>query len=89
MKKKITFVVNSRANYARIKSVISESLKSPGLDVRVVVGASADLHISLEHVLSQLLAGLELMDRFTQHAFAFRDQCLYRLCQRDRHVELA
>ena len=44
MKKKITFVVNSRANYARIKSVISESLKSPGLDVRVVVGASAVLY---------------------------------------------
>lgn len=44
MTKKITFVVNSRANYARIKSVISESLRSPNLDVRVVVGASAVLY---------------------------------------------
>lgn len=44
MTKKITFVVNSRANYARIKSVISETLRRPSLDVRVVVGASAVLY---------------------------------------------
>lgn len=44
MKRKICFVINSRANYARIKSVIIEVLKNKNLEVQIVVGASAVLY---------------------------------------------
>lgn len=44
MKRRICFVINSRANYARIKSVIVESLKINNLEVQIVVGASAVLY---------------------------------------------
>lgn len=44
MKRRICFVINSRANYARIKSVIVESLKIKDLEVQIVVGASAVLY---------------------------------------------
>lgn len=40
-KKKICIVVNSRANYARIKSVLKAIKKHPGLELKLVVGASA------------------------------------------------
>ena len=41
MKKKICIVVNSRANYARIKSVLKAVKKHPELELKLVVGASA------------------------------------------------
>lgn len=44
MKRKICFVVNSRANYARIKSVILESQILNDLEVNVIAGASAVLY---------------------------------------------
>ena len=40
-KRKICIVVNSRANYARIKSVLKAVQKHPKLDLKLVVGASA------------------------------------------------
>jgi UDP-hydrolysing UDP-N-acetyl-D-glucosamine 2-epimerase len=44
VKRKICFVINSRANYARIKSVIVEALKIENIEVQIVVGASAVLY---------------------------------------------
>lgn len=44
MKRRISFVVNSRANYARIQTAIRETLKNPELDVHVLVGASGLLY---------------------------------------------
>lgn len=42
--KKVCVVVNSRANYGRIKSVLRAVEDHPGLDLQLVVGASALLH---------------------------------------------
>lgn len=42
--RRVTFVVNSRANYARIKTAIRESIKLDGLDVKLIVGASGLLY---------------------------------------------
>lgn len=42
--KKICIVVNSRANYGRIKSVLRAVEDHPGLELQLVVGASALLH---------------------------------------------
>lgn len=42
--RRVTFVVNSRANYARIKTAIRESIKHSQLEVKVVVGASGLLY---------------------------------------------
>lgn len=44
MKRKICFVINSRANYARIKSVIFEASKIENIEVQIIVGASAVLY---------------------------------------------
>ncbi len=43
MKRRICYVINSRANYARIKSAITSSIAHPALEVYVVVGASGVL----------------------------------------------
>ena len=43
-KRKICVVVNSRANYGRIKSVLHEINKHPGLELLLIVGASALLY---------------------------------------------
>ncbi len=43
-KRKICVVVNSRANYGRIKSVLHEINKHTGLELQLIVGASALLH---------------------------------------------
>ena len=43
-KRKICVVVNSRANYGRIKSVLREINKSPTLELQLILGASALLH---------------------------------------------
>ncbi len=43
-KKKICIVVNNRANYARIKSVLKSVQNHKGLDLKLVVGASALLN---------------------------------------------
>jgi UDP-hydrolysing UDP-N-acetyl-D-glucosamine 2-epimerase len=43
-KRKICVVVNSRANYGRIKSVLHEINKHPDLELRLIVGASALLY---------------------------------------------
>jgi len=43
-KRKICVVVNSRANYGRIKSVLSEINKHPALELQIIVGASALLY---------------------------------------------
>jgi UDP-hydrolysing UDP-N-acetyl-D-glucosamine 2-epimerase len=40
-KRKVCVVVNSRANYGRIKSVLRAAQKHPDLDLRLIVGASA------------------------------------------------
>ena len=40
-KKKICIVVNSRANYARIKSVLYHAKKSKKIELQIVIGASA------------------------------------------------
>jgi len=42
--RKICVVVNSRANYGRIKSVLHEINKHPGLELQLIVGASALLY---------------------------------------------
>lgn len=44
MKRKICVVVNSRANYGRIKSFMRAALKHPGLELQIIVGASALLY---------------------------------------------
>ena len=41
MKKKICIVVNSRANYARIKSVLIQINKSSKLELQLILGASS------------------------------------------------
>ena len=41
--RKVCFVVNSRANYARIKSTILAAYKNESLDVFIITGASAVL----------------------------------------------
>jgi UDP-hydrolysing UDP-N-acetyl-D-glucosamine 2-epimerase len=43
-KRKICVVVNSRANYGRIKSVMREVQNHPTLELQLIVGASALLH---------------------------------------------
>ena len=43
-KKKIFVVINNRANYARIKSVMQAILEHEDLHLQVAVGASALLH---------------------------------------------
>lgn len=43
-KKKICVVVNSRANYGRIKSFLSAVQKHPDLELQLIVGASAMLY---------------------------------------------
>ncbi|MFT5519437.1 MAG: UDP-hydrolyzing UDP-N-acetyl-D-glucosamine 2-epimerase [Enterobacterales bacterium] len=43
-KRRIAIVINSRANYGRIKSVLTEIKKLPGLELMIVVGASALLY---------------------------------------------
>ena len=43
-RRKICVVVNSRANYGRIKSVLVAARDHPTLDVQMIVGASALLH---------------------------------------------
>ena len=43
-RRKICVVVNSRANYGRIKSVLTEINKHPDLELQLVVGASALLY---------------------------------------------
>jgi UDP-hydrolysing UDP-N-acetyl-D-glucosamine 2-epimerase len=40
-KRKVCVVVNSRANYGRIKSVLSAAKNHPDLDLKLIVGASA------------------------------------------------
>ena len=40
-KMRIAVVVNSRANYGRIKSFLEKSLNYQSLDVKVIAGASA------------------------------------------------
>jgi len=44
MKKKIAVVVASRANYARIKSVLKAIKEHPDLELQLIVTASALLH---------------------------------------------
>ena len=43
-KRKICVVINSRANYGRIKSVLSAIRERDDLDLKIIVGASALLH---------------------------------------------
>ena len=43
-KKKVCVVVNSRANYGRIKSFLSAAQGHPDLDIQLIVGASAMLY---------------------------------------------
>jgi len=43
-KKKVCVVVNSRANYGRIKSFLSAVKKHPALELQLIVGASAMLY---------------------------------------------
>lgn len=43
-KRKVCIVVNSRANYGRIKSVIKAVKNHPGLELQLIVGASALLY---------------------------------------------
>lgn len=43
-RKKVCIVVNSRANYGRIRSVLSAVTRHPDLELALVVGASALLH---------------------------------------------
>lgn len=44
MKRKICVVINSRANYARVKSVLRAIKNSDGLELQIVAGASALLY---------------------------------------------
>ena len=43
-RRKVCVVVNSRANYGRIKSFMVAAQKHPGLDLQLIVGASALLY---------------------------------------------
>lgn len=64
MKKKVAIVVNSRANYARIKSVLLAVRDSDNLELQLIVGASAQ--ISKYGELGAVIAadGLEVTARF-------------------------
>jgi UDP-hydrolysing UDP-N-acetyl-D-glucosamine 2-epimerase len=42
--RKVTFVINSRANYARIKTVVREAVKREDIEASLIVGASGVLH---------------------------------------------
>ena len=44
MQRKICVVINSRANYGRIKSVMEAIQEHPDLELKTIVGASALLH---------------------------------------------
>lgn len=44
MKRKILVVINSRANYGRIKSFLLAAKKHPRIDLKIIVGASALLY---------------------------------------------
>ncbi len=44
MSRKVCVVVNSRANYGRIKTVLAAIKKHPDLELQLIVGASALLH---------------------------------------------
>lgn len=44
MARRLAVVVNSRANYGRIKSVLAAATKHPALDLQLIVGASALLY---------------------------------------------
>jgi len=44
VRRKVCVVVNSRANYGRIKTVLRALKVHPGIDLQIVVGASALLH---------------------------------------------
>lgn len=44
LRRRISVVVNSRANYGRIKSVLCAIRDRPNLDLQIIVGASALLH---------------------------------------------
>jgi UDP-hydrolysing UDP-N-acetyl-D-glucosamine 2-epimerase len=44
MTRKVCVVVNSRANYGRIKTVMTSLVQHPGTDLQLIVGASALLH---------------------------------------------
>ena len=44
MEKKVCVVVNSRANYGRIRSVLAAISRHPRLELQLVVGASALLY---------------------------------------------
>ena len=44
MQRKICVVINSRANYARIKSVMQAIQEHPDLELKTIVGASALLY---------------------------------------------
>jgi UDP-hydrolysing UDP-N-acetyl-D-glucosamine 2-epimerase len=61
-KRKICVVVNSRANYGRIKSAMRAMRAHPGCELQVIVGASALLH-RFGHV-DRVMAG----DGFTPNA---------------------
>ena len=43
-RRKLCVVINSRANYGRIKSVLKAAREHPALDVQIIIGASALLH---------------------------------------------
>ena len=55
-KRKICIVVNSRANYARIKSVLYHAKKSKKIELQIVIGASAllDRYGDLNRILKKL-----------------------------------
>ena len=44
LKRKVCIVVNSRANYGRIKTVLRALQNHPGIELQLIVGASALLH---------------------------------------------
>ncbi|MGH8121120.1 MAG: UDP-N-acetylglucosamine 2-epimerase, partial [Gammaproteobacteria bacterium] len=43
-RRKVCVVINSRANYARIKSFLREADSHPGLELKLIIGASALLY---------------------------------------------
>ena len=43
-KKKVCIVVNSRANYGRVKSLLRAIKKEKNLELQLIVGASATLY---------------------------------------------
>ena len=62
-KRQICIIINNRANYGRIKSVIRAVTEHPRLELRLVVGASALLHRfgNVQEVIEQ--DGFEISDR--------------------------